>query len=50
MALKLGKHGLFLGGLLGLSYGCWLIYHPLGWIVAGLLLVGISFLFDKLAE
>lgn len=29
-------------GVATLLYGLWLIYHPLAWVVAGLLLLGAS--------
>jgi hypothetical protein len=30
-------------GCLWTSYGCWLAWHPLGFIVGGILLAGCSF-------
>ncbi len=38
------EQGLFFGGLGSLSYGAWMIYHPLGPIVGGGLGVWVSFL------
>lgn len=37
----------YFGGLGALVYGCWLVYRPAGWIVAGLLIFGLSLLMDR---
>jgi hypothetical protein len=37
----------YLGGLGCATYGFWLIFHPLGWIVGGILLFGIALLIDR---
>lgn len=31
-------------GLASVIYGCWLVYHPAGWIIGGLLVAVISLL------
>jgi len=33
---------LVLAGLIFIAYGVWSIYHPLGWIVAGLSCLGVE--------
>lgn len=38
------ENALFFGGLVAFTFGCWLIYHPLGPIVGGVLAVWVSFL------
>jgi hypothetical protein len=44
---RLLVHFLYLLGLYCAVYGCWLIYHPAGWIIGGALLVAFSLLLDK---
>lgn len=41
---------LYLLGLAAVVYGVWLIYHPAGFIVAGILLVLFSLLIDRHKE
>jgi len=41
---------LYLLGLGCTVYGCWLLFHPLGWIVGGLLLFVIAMLIDREAK
>ena len=36
------EHFLFLGGLATMAYGCWLVWHPLGFIVGGWFSLRIS--------
>lgn len=40
-------HLLFFCGFASGIYGCWLIYHPAAFIVAGGLMVWFSLLIDK---
>jgi len=42
----------FFGGMASISYGAWMVYHPLGPIVGGISGVWISFLIsaDRVAE
>lgn len=42
--LKLGIDLLFLAGLLLCAYGCWLWFHPLGFMVGGILIAAFAFL------
>lgn len=35
---------LFAGGLVSISYGAWMMYRPLGFILAGVFAVWIAFL------
>lgn len=35
---------LFFGGLTGISFGAWMVYHPLGPILGGIFAVYISFM------
>lgn len=37
------EQGLCFGGLAAVTFGCWLVYRPLGFIIGGLLAVWISF-------
>ena len=41
---SVNEHVLALLGLSSISYGAWMMYHPLGPIVAGLFLVGVAVL------
>ena len=41
------KHALFLAGLAGFTYGCWLIYRPAGWMIGGLLIAWFALLLDR---
>ncbi len=38
------EHGLFFGGLASVTVGCWMVYHPLGPLVGGGLVVWVSML------
>lgn len=49
LVLTIAKHALFVGGLLGLAYGSWLIYRPAGFVIGGLLLIALAFLVDRSA-
>lgn len=40
-------HLLYLLGLACAVYGVWLIYHPAGWVVGGVLLVVFAMLIDR---
>lgn len=41
---------LFVVGLLGVVYGSWMIYRPLGWIIGGVLCIFFALLIDKLQK
>jgi len=49
-APAIAKAVLYATGLLSVTYGCWLIYRPLGYLAAGLLCVALSFVIDKETE
>jgi glucose dehydrogenase len=40
-------HGLLFAGLAFVVYGAWLIYHPAGFLVAGILLILFALLLDR---
>lgn len=46
----IAKVALYLGGIAGIVYGFWLIYHPAGFIVGGILCVALSLVLDKSAD
>jgi len=37
---------LLFGGMAAVTYGCWMIYHPLGPIVGGLLATRVAFMIE----
>lgn len=41
------EHGLFLGGLAGIAYGAYQIYHPLGPILGGWFAVKVAMLISS---
>jgi hypothetical protein len=47
MRKQLIVHLLYLIGVSAFVEGCWSIYHPLGWILGGVLLVALSMLVEK---
>jgi hypothetical protein len=44
------KHLIYFAGLASITYGCWLIYRPAGFIVGGLIAVGVLMLADRESE
>jgi hypothetical protein len=46
MLLRIACNLLFLVGFLALVYGLWLAWHPLGFILGGLLLAAGAFFFE----
>lgn len=46
LLLRIACNLAFLVGFLGLVYGLWLAWHPLGFIVGGLLLAACAFFYD----
>lgn len=40
------QHALFLGGLAGIAYGAWLLFHPLGFVVGGWFGIKVSLLIE----
>lgn len=47
MFTKILKIALFFVGLALMTYGCWLIYRPTGFIAGGLIVFGIALMTDK---
>ena len=41
------KNVLYVAGLVSFVYGWWQVWHPLGWILGGVLAVLLSFIIDK---
>jgi hypothetical protein len=37
------EHVIYFSGLASVTFGCWLAYHPLGFVVGGLLLINTAF-------
>jgi hypothetical protein len=40
-------HVLFFMGICGFVYGCWLVWHPLGWLTGGAALILLSMMIDR---
>lgn len=47
---SVAKVGAFFLGLGSFTYGAWLIYRPIGYLVAGILCVLLSLILDKASD
>lgn len=48
--MTIAKYGLYIGGIGSVVYGAWLICHPAGFIIGGLLAFALSMILDRAKE